>query len=106
MVGDGLNDAPALAGAYVSLSPSSAADVSQTAADAVFQGERLQPVLEILQVTQRADRLIRQNFSRALAYNVITIPLAIAGLVAALCMSAASLVVVGNALRLRLGARR
>jgi Cu2+-exporting ATPase len=110
MVGDGLNDAPALAGAHVSLSPASAADVSQTVADAVFQGERLHPVLELLEIARRADRLIRQNFGLALAYNLITIPLAIAGLVtplvAALCMSASSLVVVGNGLRLRIGARR
>jgi P-type Cu2+ transporter len=110
MVGDGLNDAPALAGAYVSLSPSSAADVSQTAADAVFQGDQLQPILELLDVAHRTDRLIRQNIALALIYNLVAIPIAIAGLVtpliAALCMSASSLLVVGNALRLRIGAVR
>jgi Cu2+-exporting ATPase len=104
MVGDGLNDAPALAGAYVSASPASAVDISRTAADAIFQGEHLRPVLELLEVAGRAARLIRQNFALALAYNVVTVPLAVLGLVtplvAALCMSASSLIVVGNALRL------
>jgi Cu2+-exporting ATPase len=110
MVGDGLNDAPALAGAYVSLSPATAADVSQTAADAVFQGEGLAPLLELLEVAGKTDTLIRQNVALALIYNLITIPIAIVGLVtpliAALCMSASSLLVVGNALRLRIGAVR
>ncbi|NNG04276.1 MAG: heavy metal translocating P-type ATPase, partial [Inquilinus sp.] len=77
---------------------------AQTAADAVFQGDRLAPILELLTVARRADRLVRQNFALSIGYNAIAIPLAVAGLVtpliAALCMSASSLAVVGNALRL------
>ncbi len=105
MIGDGLNDAPALAAGHASLSPASAADISQTAAGAIFQGEKLAPVLETIEVAQATRHMSLQNFAIALAYNALFVPLAMAGLVtpllAALAMSLSSIAVTANALRLR-----
>ncbi|WP_417466223.1 heavy metal translocating P-type ATPase [Kordiimonas sp.] len=107
MVGDGMNDAPALASAHVSMSPSSAMDITQNTADIVFQGDRLGPILAALDVAGRSGKLVRQNFALAVLYNLVAIPVAVMGfvtpLVAAAAMSGSSLIVILNAFRLNLG---
>lgn len=105
MVGDGLNDTAALTAADVSISPASALDAARVASDIVLLGQDLSPIAEACEVAEKATKRIRENFRIATVYNVIAVPLAVAGLatplIAALAMSASSITVSLNALRLR-----
>ncbi len=104
MVGDGLNDSAALKAAHVSISPASAIDIAQTSSDIVIQGNKLWPVKDAYITAKFANKLVIQNFGLSLLYNVVTIPIAMAGfatpILAAIVMSLSSIMVVANSMRL------
>lgn len=104
MVGDGINDAPVLAGADSSVALAEGAMLAQTNADLILPGESLRPLITAVRGSRATMRIVRQNIAWAIVYNAVALPLAAAGLVppwaAAIGMSASSLIVVLNALRL------
>jgi Cu2+-exporting ATPase len=104
VIGDGINDAPVLAQAQVSVAMAAGTELARLSADVTLLTDRIEPLLEAVTIARRTLRIIHQNFIWAIAYNAVAVPLAVMGqvtpLIAAIGMSASSLLVIGNALRL------
>ena len=104
MIGDGLNDAGAIANAHASLTPGGAVDISRNASDGVYSGEDLTAIADIIDMARVSKTRMFENFGFAALYNCVAVPIAVLGfvtpLVAAIAMSGSSVVVTVNALRL------
>ncbi|MEN0038646.1 MAG: heavy metal translocating P-type ATPase [Cellvibrio sp.] len=104
MIGDGINDVPVLSGADVSVAMASASDLAQTRADSVLLNDRLEVLADAIEIAHRTKAVIKQNLRYSLVYNLLALPLAAAGMIppwlAAIGMTASSLIVIFNALRL------